>query len=182
MQVVCFVSYLHDGMFDYGGGPWRLLQFCLSIACDAMLTTGLAYYLKKGDHGTNLFGTRNLVRRLTTYFILIGLVTSVLALVSLCLWLRSSEFLENWLGWHRKKMFVSPSGYKWASFGDAAVRYMVFYLLINPAYVNTYMASLNSRVELRQAARPPTDGIISIHIPTLPEIMLEDVSEDVSET
>ncbi|KAL4254208.1 DUF6534 domain-containing protein [Pleurotus pulmonarius] len=103
----------------------RYSQLCAGLVSDVLITLSMIYYLKSGLKETNLFGTKSIISLLISYTLTIGLVTSILSITAL------------------------------AIFAAAAtqVHFPAIHFMIANVYVNSFLASLNWRMGLREAGQ-----------------------------
>lgn len=103
----------------------RYSQLCAGLVSDVLITLSMIYYLKSGLKETNLFGTKSIISLLISYTLTIGLLTSILSVTAL------------------------------AIFAAAAtqVHFPAIHFMIANVYVNSFLASLNWRMGLREAGQ-----------------------------
>ncbi|KAL4265799.1 hypothetical protein AB1N83_003273 [Pleurotus pulmonarius] len=102
----------------------RYTQLGGNLMSDALITASMVYYFKVGLRGTNFFGTRNILNRLIDYVLTIGLITSILSIVSFAVFGASQ---------------------------DSQLYFPLIHFMICNVYVNSFLVSLNWRMGLRRA-------------------------------
>ncbi|KAL4257850.1 hypothetical protein AB1N83_008968 [Pleurotus pulmonarius] len=102
----------------------RYVQLSASLASDALITLSMVYYLK-GGLKTRFSGTKSTISWLISYTLAIGLVTSILSVVSLTLFASRTK---------------EPN-------------FPLIHFIIANVYINSFLASLNWRMGLRKAGR-----------------------------
>ncbi|KAL0945222.1 hypothetical protein HGRIS_000734 [Hohenbuehelia grisea] len=107
---------VHD-IFSKTFGATELVS---AMLCDVLISASLVFYLNKNRSGIR--STESLVDKLIMYFIGIGLLTSIFALLNLVTWLAIPD----------KLIFT------------------VFHSLISKLYVNSLLVTLNSRTSFRK--------------------------------
>ncbi|KAL4254210.1 DUF6534 domain-containing protein [Pleurotus pulmonarius] len=103
----------------------RYSQLCASLVSDAMITLSMFYYLKCGLVETNFFGTKSIISLLISYTLAIGLVTSIFSITALAIF----------------------------TAGATQVHFPTIHFMIYNVYVNSFLASLNWRMGLREAGQ-----------------------------
>ncbi|KAF4578312.1 hypothetical protein EYR36_000119 [Pleurotus pulmonarius] len=110
----------------------RYTQLGGNLMSDALITASMVYYFKVGLRGTNFFGTRNILNRLIDYVLTIGLITSILSIVSFAVFGASQ---------------------------DSQLYFPLIHFMICNVYVNSFLVSLNWRMGLRRAGLYGTGGM-----------------------
>lgn len=103
----------------------RYAQLCSSLVSDALITLSMYYYLKDGLKATNFFGTKNIVNLLISYTLTIGLLTSILSVIALT-------------------VFAAQ---------ETQPQVPIIHFMIANVYVNSFLASLNWRMGLREVGQ-----------------------------
>ncbi|KAL4259813.1 hypothetical protein AB1N83_011800 [Pleurotus pulmonarius] len=123
-----------SGPFETGSASFTLnmiygvsqySQLSTGLVSDVLITLSMFYYLRSGQKGTTFLGTRNIIAMLISYTLAIGLVTSIISIVGLVLFTVTA----------------------------AQAHFPTLHFVISNVYINSFLASLNWRMGLREAGQ-----------------------------
>ncbi|KAF9496300.1 hypothetical protein BDN71DRAFT_775611 [Pleurotus eryngii] len=129
MNVVLLTDTSVHSMHSTAGEALGGIQLATSLLCDILITGSLVYFLRQG-RSSSFRSTRDVVDTLVLYSINIGLVTSILAIITLFIW------------------FTMPQNFIFST----------FHIIISKFYINSLLVSLNARRSLRQSTEVDTEG------------------------
>ncbi|KAJ8690053.1 hypothetical protein PTI98_012896 [Pleurotus ostreatus] len=129
MNVVLLTDTSVHSMHSTAGETLGGIQLATSLLCDILITGSLVYFLRQG-RSSSFRSTRNVIDTLVLYSINIGLVTSILAIITLFIW------------------FTMPQNFIFST----------FHIIISKFYINSLLVSLNARRSMRQSTEVDTEG------------------------
>ncbi|KDQ23495.1 hypothetical protein PLEOSDRAFT_1109137 [Pleurotus ostreatus PC15] len=129
MNVVLLTDTSVHSMHSTAGETLGGIQLATSLLCDILNTGSLVYFLRQG-RSSSFRSTRNVIDTLVLYSINIGLVTSILAIITLFIW------------------FTMPQNFIFST----------FHIIISKFYINSLLVSLNARRSMRQSTEVDTEG------------------------